>query len=162
MIVFIIIWIIGIVLTFMWAIDGADIIGGLFFTLLLGGLLAAFLNLFTSFFVEANWREVSNKELVTLQDNVASGGSFFLGTGYVEGEGSFFWYEKNSNGGYKLESVRSKYATVFESDYPHVVELRAESTNLWISLWAEPMNDYKVNLYVPEGSIVSNYVLDAK
>lgn len=168
MAVFIAVWVIGFIIVFRMAtewgeFDFVTFIQGTVANVLVGGMIAALLNLMTSPFVETEWSVESEHRLAAIQDGVVTSGSFFLGTGTVDGDPKFIYYQMNGNGGYTLESLSPRYATVFQEDgEPRVVEYNGTSDNPWISLMPKWGTDYKAEFYVPEGSIINNYTLDAK
>lgn len=62
------------------------------------------------------------KEIVALQDNMTIEGSFFLGSGYIEGELYYFYMEKKADGGYTAQKVYAdSHCTIYEdSSTPYV------------------------------------------
>lgn len=107
--------------------------------------------------------------LVTMQDGKTTHGSFFLGSGNIDGVASFTWYEKDG-GSYYLEDIPAWQAEVrYTTGQPHVIwDCRNERAG-WVFY---PLNvspdpycsgrSTHVTFYVPEGSVKNEYVLDAK
>lgn len=99
-------------------------------------------------------------ELHTLHDSSGTTGSFFLGSGTIDSKPVFMYYEKQGDS-YFLRHADADFATVIEStSTPHVDKLVERANNKW---WGLAFGaGHSVNFYVPKGSVVSNYTLDAK
>lgn len=134
---------------------------------LIGGVFCAFLigmlgNLFGSAWTDIHWVSESQSELLTLQDSTGTGGSFFLGTGTVDEEASFFYYEKLERGAH-LTSIDADQAIIIEEDIdkPYLEVLVGKSDNtLWLVDFLAEKHAYE--FHIPKGSIVTNYSLDAQ
>ncbi len=104
--------------------------------------------------------------LETLQDNNSVSGSFFLGSGYINGEMKYvFYYE--TDGGYRMKQL--KYYNVlikYTSETPKVETYRKVQTDAFINKFSVYMGDCGCNnkniIYVPKGTIKQNYNLDAQ
>lgn len=106
--------------------------------------------------------------LVALQDGNSTGGSFFLGTGYIDDKQQFSYYQEN-NGQYRLKSVDAENAIIIQGNgKPRVVKscsLDAVAPIIFYPFFQGDRYDCSTKTYefhVPPGSIKSNYTLDAK
>ena len=107
--------------------------------------------------------EKSTFELESLQDGSKINGQFFLGSGYINEKMKYSFYVSEQNG-YKLYSI--------EANNAHVKYTTAKPK---LEMFEEVVNDDFINnfsiakdletsyiIYVPQGSILQNYVLDAQ
>jgi hypothetical protein len=112
--------------------------------------------------------------LVSLADGSSTHGSFFLGSGSVDSEPVFFFYRESDDGSYRLEHRDAEYVSIVEtSGVPHMETLCVDYSHLprWFD-WPLPRSEAPnysdcrdndpTTFYVPEGSIKSNYILDAQ
>ncbi len=102
--------------------------------------------------------------LKSIQDVSTTHGAFFLGSGVVSGDPSFFYYEQQDDGSFVLQSVAAEDATVVESSgTPRVVDehLAIDSGWTWLT-FSGTFGHKRVVFYVPPGSITTNFTLDAK
>lgn len=102
-------------------------------------------------------------KLESLKDNSTMSGSFFLGSGYLQGRMQYTYYVKE-NDGFKLEQIDAASATIkYTEDEPRIVTTWFRSKNFWE--WGfdlfPPSPKTRV-IYVPEGSIKNVYTLDAE
>lgn len=138
-------------------------IGAFFFTAAFGGvagmIVCMILNAIGAGIAGIHYETYGSANLAVLQDTSTVSGSFFLGSGYIEETPSFFYYQKNGNE-YTLEHYDASRAVVIETDgNPHVEYQKAVGDN---ELWGIPVSEQEqVRFYVPKGSVVSNYSLDA-
>lgn len=93
-------------------------------------------------------------------------GSFFLGTGYIDGVLEYYYYAKNDDGSYRLETVMAENATIIESnsETPSVTEIDLVFTD-WIYPSTGPLSgmrtwDHRYVITVPEGSVKPNINMD--
>lgn len=93
-----------------------------------------------------------------IQDGRTIQGRFFLGSGTIEGVQVFSYYQ-NTDGYKTLESSPAAYSRIIECDCVPAVEISWVESGIW-STTPDKETDYI--FYVPEGSIVTNYTLDAK
>lgn len=130
-------------------------------TLVFGGMIAIFPNIVASGNISAE-TVVTSKGLSALQDGSQTRGSFFLGSGFVDGQQVFSYYEKRG-GAFYLKTTLARDAKVVESDgTPRVEHSCRQTTNIWISVFTKCWNNWDYTFYVPKGSVVTNYTLDAK
>jgi hypothetical protein len=116
--------------------------------------------------------QTSNRPLVALADGTQGfKGSFFLGSGSIGGgDIGYNFYMADADGAYQLNSVPAGSAKVVERSGPASIDIIQTCNYRGGGLWAfpvrtldcdgrqEPVN-YK--FYVPKGSVISNYDLDA-
>jgi hypothetical protein len=102
--------------------------------------------------------------LEALQDNNSVKGSFFLGSGQIEGKMKYvFYYERD--GFYKLEQADYEEVKVKYSDEKPKAERfnRKNVKDAFINNFAIDCNCYQEYIiYVPKGTIKQNYSLDAQ
>lgn len=145
--------------------DGiGDIIAGVVFTvvfgafgLLLGGGIASFIG-----YAFPQRAEPSDRyELVALRDNIGMSGSFFLGTGSIDQEITYFFYRKEGTG-FKADKVSN--AVIFEDEetQPYVQKYDSEFKNSFWDIFVFPMKEYPTEIHIPKGSILQNYTLNLK
>lgn len=94
--------------------------------------------------------------LATLSDSVNSRGSF-LG---FSPSGTYAFYERTGENSFRMQVVASERATIIETtDEPHVV---VEKSHDHLDAWRMRFGDTpRYTFYVPPGSIVMNFKLDA-
>ena len=129
--------------------------------LFIGAMLGAFI----AFALPAKTEIVKTTyNLEALQDNNSIKGSFFLGSGQIDGKMKYvFYYEKD--GYYKLEQADYNKVKVKYSDEKPKAELfnRKNVKDAFINNFAIDFNYYQEYIiYVPKGTIKQNYSLDAQ
>lgn len=139
------------------AIGGATV--GFIVALFIGGIA----------YTDSHWEHKSTTPLVSLADGSSVHGSFFLGSGYVDGSPSYTWYESNGENNYVRKDVEAGVATIHylpkgETPYYTIRQKKADDKSFW-QPWG--FNTYgtwdeKYNFYVPQGSIQQSYTLDNK
>jgi hypothetical protein len=106
-------------------------------------------------------------KLETLQDNDNLKGSFFLGSGQIEGEMKFVFYYEDNNG-FKLDQVDyNKVLIKYSNEDPKIEIFKQEYIkNSIINIFAIDCLGCgfypKYIIYVPKGTIKNNYVLDTQ
>ncbi|MEN6553959.1 MAG: hypothetical protein ABFC34_13855 [Methanobacterium sp.] len=101
----------------------------------------------------------STNQLICLQDNTQTNGSFFLGSGTIEDEQVFTFYVKQKYG-YKLKYVNAKKAIIIYSNKaPKIVKYLKQTKKTSIGY---DFPDSLVKIYIPYNSIQNNFQLDAK
>jgi len=102
--------------------------------------------------------------LEALQDNNSVKGSFFLGSGQIDGKMKYvFYYERD--GFYKLEQADYEEVKIKYSDEKPKAERfnRKNVKDAFINNFAIDCNCYQEYIiYVPKGTIKQNYSLDAQ
>lgn len=101
-------------------------------------------------------------EIASLQDGSGVSGSFLVGCGAINNEMNYTFYIKESDS-YRLLQVECSDAIVRYCDsLPRVEEYRSEPTKSLINWFAEDLPKSTYVIYVPKGTIKSEYNLDAK
>lgn len=138
-------------------------IGSLLFGFLVGLLACLLWTISTMDKPENLTHETKTYEIVCLQDNSRINGNFFLGCGSVDGKMKYTLYYKDNNNDIRgeelpFDNVILKYTKdkpKFEISYD---VLKKSNYRLWNGL----RSNTKYRIYIPEGTIVNNYNLDAK
>lgn len=102
--------------------------------------------------------------LDALQDNNSVKGSFFLGSGQIEGKMKYVFYYENK-GYYKLEQADYSEVKIKYSDEKPKAERfkRKNVKDAFMNNFAIDCNCYQEYIiYVPKGTINQNYSLDAQ
>jgi len=105
----------------------------------------------------------STFELESLQDGSKINGQFFLGSGYINERMKYSFYISEKDG-YKLYSIEASNAHVrYTNEKPKLEMFDEVVTDDFVnnfSLKSELNTNYII--YVPKGSILQNYTLDAQ
>lgn len=165
MITIIIFGIIGFIISIISIFDGFDYIVDIFLAGIIGTLIGGLIGLVIALALPAKTEIVKTTyNLEALQDNNGVSGSFFLGSGQIEGKMKYvFYYEKD--GFYKLEQVDYEEVKVKYSDEKPKAERfnRKYVKDAFINNFAIGCNHYQEYIiYVPKGTIKQNYTLDAQ
>ena len=101
--------------------------------------------------------EKTTHNLEALQDNSAVSGSFFLGSGNINGDIIYTYYYEN-NDSFKLNQVEAKDAKIkYTEGTPKVEVLKYVNKNQF----ALRKDYFEYIFYVPKNSIKQSYSLDA-
>jgi len=103
-------------------------------------------------------------ELVSLGDNTTLEGNFFLGTGSIDDEMYYFYYQKDGDG-YSFGKTKAAKAVIYYSeDAPRIDDISCERLSRWSWVFdpvgCDLLYDMRDRIYVPEGTIKENYILD--
>jgi len=168
MITILICGIIGLIIAIVLNFDGFDYIEDiiLYFIIgMFGALLGGLIGLLIAFALPAKTEIVKTTyNLEALQDNNSVKGSFFLGSGQIEGKMKYVFYYEN-DGYYKLEQADYNEVKVKYSDEKPKAERfnRKNVKDAFINNFAIDCNSYQEYIiYVPKGTIKQNYSLDAQ
>lgn len=107
--------------------------------------------------------EKATFELESIKDNSSISGSFFLGSGNINGTMSYAFYYKNSDNEYRLQTVQSDKAVIIYTDSIPVLEeytLRMVKNNWSILGMYDGRKEYKFK--IPPGSIKNSFNLDSE
>lgn len=102
--------------------------------------------------------------LTTLCDNTSINGAFFLGSGVIDGTMKYSMYLENADGTYQLFMTDYNLTKIkYSNDRPKIVTKTEQPTKCFYNYFAIDL-DYTTTyiIYVPNGSIKSNFELDAK
>lgn len=100
------------------------------------------------------------EQITALKDNAGVSGRYYLGSGYSKSEPYYFYVSKTSQG-YIQKSIKAEEAyIVYTSEDYRVEEYNAASFKNWYTwIYAVPAaRQYKI--YLPKGSIKTDYVID--
>ena len=168
MITIIICGIIGLVIAIVSIFDGFDYIEDFimyFIYGILGALVGGLIGLLIALVLPAKTEIVKTTyNLEALQDNNSVNGSFFLGSGQIDGKMKYVFYYENE-GYYKLEQADYNEVKVKYSDETPKAERfnRKNVKDAFINNFAIDCNYYQEYIiYVPKGTIKQNYSLDAQ
>jgi hypothetical protein len=140
-----------------------------------GAVIGFLLSLVIGCFVYAD-KEVRQHEpvpMVNVADNMGGiHGQFFLGSGSIDQQPVYSWYEEVGENNFVQRSVAVDYATIHYTDEdPHYVyskEYHSSNPDFWQKWILNPNGeeiDYfyeHYDFYIPKGSIKPVYELDAK
>ena len=99
--------------------------------------------------------------IVALEDNAASRGQFFLGTGANKSD-IYYYYMIDTERGYVMKNVKACDAYIKYDTNPRIVIESGRGFNHWYNyIWAIPVSARYI-IYVPEGTILNNYNIDLK
>lgn len=94
--------------------------------------------------------------IVALNDNNLTNGKFYLRSGFINEDLYYQYIVQLNNGGFKTNKVKSANATLFYDTGNYRVEWYTK-TKSWLYFEQEKICN---KIYVPEGSIASNYSID--
>lgn len=106
--------------------------------------------------------KTSETQIIALQDNSSVSGSFFLGSGSIKGVMKYT-YLTNTEDGIKMNQVNSESSYILEENAsnPRIIVSTPEFTNKSLWWWAtSPWRGVKTQIYIPKGSVKTNYNVD--
>ena len=128
------------------------------------GLLSIPFTVAVAIFLPVKYETTTWSEaLVSLKDNTSIQGSFFLGSGQINGTMKYVYYTQNSDSAFQLRQVNYDQAKIkYSSDLPHVTitDIRPKEGSWKWSLNGEITQTFLFK--IPKGSIQNNYTLDAQ
>lgn len=95
-------------------------------------------------------------KIVALNDNNMVGGRFYLRRGYFS-EDLYYQYMKKEGSGFKAGKVKADKTTLYYDKNENYRVECYEKTKKW--LWFED-SAYYYKIYIPEGSIAEDYIVD--
>jgi len=129
------------------------------------GIILFIASIFTLVFIGSkvpqHWEIQKRSELVALQDNINSEGSFFLGSGSVEGELKYYFYERKGEG-FVANSIHSDGVILLESDEAAYEQWLKKDDKWWYWIFVLSGSEQKTIIKIPKGTILNNYNLDLK
>lgn len=110
--------------------------------------------------LSANYTLSSSAPIVALKDNKITEGNFFLGCGSIDGDLRYY-YAEDSSSGYKVKGVDiDKCYILFDDDHPRIERYDVAAFNKKRHyIYAIPYG-YYYKLYVPHGSITTEFKVD--
>ena len=142
-----------------------------FYTRFGRGLLCALIGLLlgfilSRFIIDPIYKNRTEVHLLTnLQDNNTISGNFFLGSGYFNGTFKYAFYYKTNDNTYKLETLNYEDCSIKLTNdtipklYTYITE---EDTTKLKNKFTLSITKYKYIFVIPEGSIKTDYKLDAQ
>ena len=143
-----------------------------FFFAAFGGVLGGLVGFIAALIIGAfayqgvHWEEKERVPLVSLADTSKVHGSFFLGSGYVDQEPSFTWYEQAGENNYVRKDALSYESTIHylgKGETPRYVRSETVPNEKFWNTWgwgSASGGEYHYDFYIPKGSIVQSYKLD--
>lgn len=101
----------------------------------------------------------TTQEIYALSDNIGSSGNFFLGTGQVGSDLSYFYVVDSENGKH-IESVKRENAYVKYGDAHTVTVVSYEFENKALHWIAFSTKDNDYIFCVPDGTITNSFQID--
>ena len=96
------------------------------------------------------------ESIVALNDNNMTNGRFYLRRGYIEEDLYYQYIVKLNNGGFKANKVRASNTVLFYDEENYRVEWYKQ-TRSWLYFKDEKIYH---EIYIPEGSLTSDYLVD--
>ena len=130
---------------------------------MLGGASGLFIGLIIALALPMDLEESKHSlNIETLQDNNSVGGSFFLGSGQIEGKMKYvFYYEED--GFYKMKTIDYNLVKIKYSDEkPKVIVVEQKPIENFINMFAIDNLKETYIIEVPKGTIRNDYNLDAQ
>lgn len=99
--------------------------------------------------------------LYALNDNTEASGSFFLGNGYVDSKPVYYVMLKTERG-YEMRTYNiAETILIYTENEPRVEHYNEYFTNPMVRFFCGDNSMYVMyKIYVPEGSIIQNYMVD--
>ena len=147
--------------------EGDGIVASTIVTLIFStviGLLSSLLFLIPNTFIpkeEKEYSSVSHK-IVALKDTKESKGSFILGSGYIDEELYYYYFEETSEG-LKKRKLRASDCYIKYDDNPRVIEYTHtgyKKAYHYIYATPEVIHVTYYVIYVPKGSITNEFKVD--
>lgn len=107
---------------------------------------------------------VSEKPIYALKDGGQIGGSFFIGTGTVEEE-QYFFYVTDKGEGKTIDKQLVEESTVIEDNnrHPEIVKCDERFKSGFVRfMFGDYMGDATYKIYVPEGTVTTDFTIDMK
>lgn len=100
-------------------------------------------------------------EMVAINDNVTSSGQFFLGSGSIDSEMSYFYMTKEERG-YKIDKVSGSDVYIVEDNgkTPVIEKYDWRFKNKKLEYWFPNWGSGDTIITIPENSILHNYKID--
>lgn len=132
-------------------------------TILIG--LMAFLvciagSVITSSVVDMDYECTQTTEIVTLKDNIGIKGGYYVFGGYTNDDLNYYYAEKE-NGGYYVRHVSARNTEIRYTEETPRLELYTATSfkNKLVYIFGFPCRSKNI-LYVPEGTLTTDFVID--
>ena len=145
---------------------------------LIGAFLVFWVALGVSFILRAmapvtsSMIEYNEVKIVALSSSTSINGSFFLGSGNIEGNPYYFFYFATPDGGKKMDKLRADLVTLYEEDRKDAFMAKISVRTEWknedqlfrffapLRIKAEEEMGQQYAIHVPKGSIKEGINLD--
>lgn len=134
------------------------------FTILLGSVLGGFFGFLIAISIPSKTEVVVDTHyLEAFQDNNSINGSFFLGSGNISGNMKYVYYYQSEDG-YRMNQLSYNNVLIkYTNDQPKIEFYKNQQTDDFINKFSINLElNKKTIIYIPKGSIMQNYSLDAK
>lgn len=129
------------------------------------GFLGFFLGALMAFLLPVKTHRVTTaRQLITLGDNQSVKGTFFLGTGSIDGVMKFAFYTKDGQF-FQFHTLPASRAFIrYTNGEPRILNTHTEyDKNQWLSFGLKDiMEPDEIIIEVPPGTIYNNFKLDAQ
>lgn len=100
-------------------------------------------------------------EIIALKDSVGTESSFYLGTGYIDDE-MHYVYMTETDKGMSMEKIKAEdvFLKYVEGDTPHIDTIHYNYTNSFLDWFLPGDAKQETYIYIPEGSLTTEYVID--
>lgn len=106
------------------------------------------------------YNKASDTKIIALKDNQDISGSFYIMGGYVD-EDLYYYYATETEFGYKTEKVKAENVYIKYTDgETHIERYVGEFANDGNNLWGFPMCDDRYIIYVPDGTVTNEFIVD--
>jgi hypothetical protein len=127
-----------------------------------GAIIGAGISIVIGLIPKIEYDQISKQELIALKDNISINGSFFLGSGNIDGKLKYYFYIKTKSGGFKAQNIEADNVEIFENNKtPCIIKYESKFKNIiwnWIAFTIKE----KAEINIPKGSILRNYKLNLK
>ena len=130
-------------------------------TVFVGFLVHFFVSLVVAGVAELEPCLLEEYELYAFQDNLSTGGHFFLGSGSIKNVQRYY-YLCNHKNGLKMESLTTDEAYLNISDSPRIEVYTYEFKNKFLRKNFIIVEDPFYKIYIPEGSIKYDFSVDLR
>lgn len=133
-----------------------------FISCMVSGLIFFLALAITTSVTNVKYTTTSSYKIFALQDNQNTAGSFFLGSGTLDGVMKYT-YMVETYDGYLMQSIEADTVTIKYSNDPKIETFTREFTNSTVKfLFIAPIGGSKQIISIPEGSIKNGYNVDLK
>lgn len=138
-----------------------------FLGLVIGAVVGAFvcflLALFLGSFAPTENVKTQTLDIVSIHTSDSIHGSFFLGSGTINGQTYYSYYAKTSDAGFQHGKVNADYTVVYEdmTEQKGRIEVyeRRVDASWWLRNWVLVEPHYTYRAHIPKGSILQNFEL---
>lgn len=145
-----------------------DVVGGglaVFFSIIFVGFIAMIITI--PIVIGENEKDIVARDaednsytIRALANNSGIEGSFFLGSGYIEGKQVFNYITEDGNGAIRLQSMDAAQATIFEdTNNAHLRVIKTVRSIPSVVPW-DIGSTMHYDFHIPKGSIIQNYKVD--